>query len=118
MVWDSNHGNIIMFGEGFYNNNVVIFSYGDTWNWNGTNWDQLFPSTSPVPRYLMGAAYDAAHGQMVIFGGVGVAGYLNDTWIFDGANWTQKFPATRLPRAARAGWFTIRSAPRSTCLGE
>lgn len=100
MVFDSNHGNIVMFGGGFYNNNVVIFSYGDTWNWNGSNWVQSFPAVSPAPRYLMGSAYDATHGQMVIFGGVGVAGYLGDTWVYDGANWTQKFPAHTPPARA------------------
>jgi hypothetical protein len=101
MVWDSDHDNIVMFGGGFYNNNVVIFSFGDTWTWNGTNWTQLSPSTSPAARYLSAAAYDATHNQTVIFGGVGVAGYLGDTWVFDGANWTQKFPVhTPSARAA------------------
>jgi hypothetical protein len=102
MVFDSQHGNITMFGGGFYNNNVVIFTYNDTWTWNGTNWTQLFPSVSPSARYLVGAAYDTTHNQMVVFGGVGVAGYLGDTWVFNGTNWTQKFPA-HAPPARAAG---------------
>jgi hypothetical protein len=46
-------------------------------------------------------AYDAARGQVVLFGGYDGSGYLNDTWVWDGTNWVQKFPAT-VPRLARA----------------
>jgi hypothetical protein len=39
-------------------------------------------------------AYDSAHGQVVLFGGVGAGNVgLNDTWVWDGTNWTQKMPS-------------------------
>jgi hypothetical protein len=48
-------------------------------------------------------AYDADHGQMVLFGGGtngDTLGFLNDTWTWDGTNWTQqslgKSPAARI----------------------
>jgi uncharacterized protein (TIGR03437 family) len=41
-------------------------------------------------------AYDSAHGQVVMFGGLGLT-TLNDTWVWDGTNWTQKFPQTVPP---------------------
>lgn len=37
-------------------------------------------------------AYDAAHGQIVLFGGYG---NLSDTWIWDGSNWIQANPAQK-----------------------
>jgi len=47
-------------------------------------------------------AYDAAHGQVVLFGGSG-AGILGDTWVWDGSNWTEKTPSNNpSPRDAFA----------------
>jgi hypothetical protein len=40
----------------------------------------------------MGMAYDATHGQVVLFGGFGT-GYLGDTWTWDGTDWTQRTSA-------------------------
>jgi hypothetical protein len=45
--------------------------------------------------------YDAAHGQVVMFGGFGAGGDLNDTWLWNGTNWTQANPANSpSPRSA------------------
>ncbi len=57
------------------------------------NWNQLSPATSPPARWDGAQAYDAAHRQVVMFGGLG-AGTLNDTWLWNGTNWTQASPAT------------------------
>lgn len=50
-------------------------------------------------------AYDAARGQVVLFGGLtflsGAFTSLGDTWVWDGSKWTQKFPQTSPP--ARQG---------------
>ncbi len=74
----------------------------DTWEWDGTNWTQKFPATSPSPRLTAGMAYDEARQQVVLFGGgPGSPTGFADTWVWDGTNWTQKFPATSPP--ARAG---------------
>jgi hypothetical protein len=42
-------------------------------------------------------AYDAAHGQVVLFGGTDSTGYRNDTWVWNGMTWTQKTPANSPP---------------------
>jgi len=97
LVWDVGQGNMVLFGGCQYRFNNDLFSLGDTWVWNGTNWNQAFPATSPVARYGYGMAYDAAHSQIVMFGGVNSSGFLADTWVWDGANWTQKFPANSPP---------------------
>jgi hypothetical protein len=59
----------------------------------------------------MGIAYDAARGEVVLFGGSHKAGYLGDTWTWDGTTWTQQFPATA--PSARASMGMTYDAPRN-----
>ena len=71
------------------------------------NWTQQVPSTSPSARHGHAMAYDAAHGQVVLFGGAIRSGsttsLLSDTWIWDGFNWTQKAPQNSpSPRSGHA----------------
>ena len=56
------------------------------------NWNQLSPGASPSLRNTAAITYDAAHGQIVLFGGFN-GSYLNDTWLFNGTTWTQANPA-------------------------
>ena len=44
--------------------------------------------TAPSPRYDAGMAYDAARGQVVLFGGQDAFSFFGDTWTWDGAAWT------------------------------
>src|SRR5262245_7832017 len=39
-----------------------------------------------------GMAYDAADGQVVLFGGAGQPNYRNGTWTWDGTAWTERHP--------------------------
>ena len=48
----------------------------DTWVWDGSNWIQQFPATSPSPRMWMSMTYDESRRQLVLFGGFG---WYNDT---------------------------------------
>src|SRR5438045_437701 len=63
------------------------------------SWTQVFPATSPPPRGAGGMAFDAARGNVVLFGGaVRTSGQSSnssygDTWTWDGTNWTQRSPA-------------------------
>lgn len=79
------------------------------------SWVQLFPTTSPSGRDFAAAAFDAAHGVTVLFGGFNLsAGSLGDTWTFDGKNWTQQFPA-HSPSARHAAVMVYDSA-RGRCM--
>lgn len=105
LAYDSTHGQVVLFGGG---GNVTTTCSGacppflnDTWIWDGSNWTQKMPPFSPAPRVSVQAAYDTAHGQVVLFGGTGNDGIpRNDTWVWDGTNWTQKFPQTSPPARA------------------
>src|SRR5438128_2015898 len=65
-------------------------------------------SNAPAaPPYRDGAAvaYDAAHSQVVLFGGSNGT-VLADTWMWDGADWTQRTPAHTPSKRVRAGMAT------------
>ena len=97
MAYDAAHQQAVLFGgqvgDGL---TTVTATFGDTWIWDGNNWTQKFPANSPTARWGHAMAYDAAHQQIVLFGGQSstdiTAGSLTDTWVWDGTNWTQKTP--------------------------
>jgi cysteine-rich repeat protein len=91
MAFDEAHAVSVMFGGSNSVSNATPF--GDTWTWNGTNWTQR-PGTQPPARVHHMMAYDAAHGNVVLFGGVTGVTPLNDTWLWDGTTWTQATPAS------------------------
>ena len=100
IVYDAAHGQVVLFGGVFPGNTDPRVSnfLGDTWIWDGTNWNQKSPQTSPPARYAFGMAYDSAQSQVVLFGGaLGFNTNLGDTWVWDGTNWTQKSPQTSPP---------------------
>ena len=57
-------------------------------------WTQLSPDDAPPARFWPAMTYDAAHEEVVLFGGL-VGGTMNgDTWIWNGSNWILETPAT------------------------
>src|SRR6267378_6318170 len=50
--------------------------------------------SSPTPRTGHNAAWDAARGELVIFGGFDGPSPTDETWVWNGT-WTLKNPATR-----------------------
>jgi hypothetical protein len=86
---------------------VLFGGYGggqwdnQTWEWDGTNWTQRFPATSPSPR-VSDMVYDSFRHVTVLFGGDSQNVLLNDTWEWDGNNWTQMSPATSPPNRGGA----------------
>ncbi len=94
MAYDAARGQVVLFGGGTCCTNPA---FGDTWVWNGTTWAEKSPSNSPSIRSGAAMAYDAAHQQVVLFGGTYAGRNLPDTWVWDGTNWTLKSPATQPP---------------------
>ena len=88
-------------------------SQTQTWTWDGTDWVQLQPSTAPSPsRFNGGLTYDAAHRQVVLYGGVACSAPFQcsfdpDVWTFDGKNWTNHRAATGDPAARIGGALTF-----------
>lgn len=87
MAYDSSQGIMVLFGG----DNTGYARLNDTWEYDGTDWHQLFPAQSPSGRVNIDQAldYDSRRGKLILFGGLSSIGYLNDTWEFNGSNWTE-----------------------------
>jgi Kelch motif len=90
MVYDSNRGQIVMFGGRGDTGDL-----GDTWVYKDADWTELAVPNAPAGRILPGAAFDPLRDRVVLFGGTetSVDGKTitpaYDTWEFDGTTWTQ-----------------------------
>ncbi|HVX21247.1 MAG TPA: fibronectin type III domain-containing protein [Acidimicrobiales bacterium] len=96
MADDAAAGDLVLFGGA----GTTVGTYrllGDTWTWDGTDWTEQHPATSPAARADASIADDAATGTVVLFGGAGTTGKLGSaggTWTWDGTDWTDQHPAT------------------------
>lgn len=101
MTYDAARGRTVLFGGQAYQSSSYL---GDTWEWNGTDWQQRTTATAPLARYGPMLVYDAAHHVCVMFGGgVTVSGTsynTADTWTWDGVAWQVRMPAHQPPAAA------------------
>ena len=66
----------------------------DTWTWNGTNWAQRAPATTPPPRFGASIGHDTAANAVRLFGGDAGSQGLSDTWMWNGGNWVEQSPTT------------------------
>jgi hypothetical protein len=71
-----------------------------TWTWDGSDWTQARPASSPPARFGAGIAYDSARAEVVLFGGGTRGAGLGDTWTWNGSTWTQQSPAISPPPRA------------------
>lgn len=83
-AFDSARGELLVFGG----IDAESQTLGDTWllDTSTATWT-LFEGPSPSARTLASAVYDAARGEVVLFGGSEPAGEVGDTWLWDGAGW-------------------------------
>jgi uncharacterized protein (TIGR03437 family) len=86
MAYDAARGQVVLFGGERVEHSSIL---DDTWVWDGTSWALKAPQLRPTARSGHAIAYDAARGQVVLFGGVGWGNGL-DTWTWDGTNWNPK----------------------------
>ena len=73
----------------------------ETWVWDGTDWTQRLPTTSPGARGNHAMAFDEATGEVWIAFGRGVA---VDMWSWDGTNWTQRLQYS-FPFPSPYSWY-------------
>lgn len=98
MAWDPTNDLVVhtetYVGGGF-------FALRGTWTWDGTNWTQHTPASSPTGLELPGFANWRVGGKPLSFGGR-EGGLPNletqETWTWDGIDWTPPLPA-HVPRA-------------------
>ncbi len=81
--------------------NSTAGELNDLWMTDGHGWVQFQTPHSPESRADASMAYDEAHREAVLFGGIGGGELLGDTWVFDGVDWIQQQPAVSpSPRTA------------------
>jgi cysteine-rich repeat protein len=86
MVYDATRQRVVLFG-GYKSANGELFN--DTWEYDGTAWTQLTPTTSPPPRWYATMTYDSTRGVVVMHGGAAAFLY-SDTWELANGEWTQR----------------------------
>lgn len=59
----------------------------DTWEWDGTSWNERFPVTVPAVRESHAMSLTSTPGHILMFGGAAPAVFFDETWEWDGANW-------------------------------
>jgi len=96
MAYDAERHQVILFGG------VTGGSYlalNDTWVWDGSQWEEKTDvPVKPPARTMPGIAFDAARGQVVLFGGQDNDFVpLNDTWVWTGQAWEEKTGLTPIP---------------------
>jgi hypothetical protein len=100
MAYDSARQRIVLFGG----KGSDIFN--DTWEWDGTNWTEIIPTTRPEERSSHAMAYDPFRNKIVMYGGVEMeyfaGGVFTPVWEWDGVNWVGKVTQTR-PGARGSG---------------
>ena len=84
MAYDRATRNIVLFGGFGFGNDGMLGYLSATWTWDGSTWTKQVTTASPLPRWLASMAYDAAAGNIVLFGGGSSHGYLSDTWTWGG----------------------------------
>jgi len=79
MAYDEDRQRTILFG-GLAG---VTGQYGDTWEYDGHTWQQIFSDHAPAARWDALLVYDPLNRRTVLFGGQhweGQFGWYNDTW--------------------------------------
>jgi hypothetical protein len=86
VAWDDRRGELVMHGG-----DVGGQPLADTWEWDRTSW-RLRTSLGPLPRHRHDMVFDAARGEVVLFGGLATNGTrLGDTWVWNGSFWQERF---------------------------
>jgi PKD repeat protein len=115
LVWDPRDDVAVLFGG--YSGSAYL---NETWEYIGGWWTELATTAAPSPRagaamVFLGTNATASTGYVLLFGGVGAAGYLNDTWKFVAGVWTPiATSGAPSPRAGAA--VTFNALTNSTVL--
>jgi hypothetical protein len=81
--------------------------FGDTWEYDGTDWTQLTPATSPTDRWGAELVWYSPLSRLLLFGGVGSGGDVgqNDAWTWNRATQTwDAFPTLAQPTFNHGQW--------------
>jgi hypothetical protein len=104
MAFDSRRQRTVLFG-GWGGTALPGVLLGDTWEWDGTSWQQRFIPGAPLPRVSGAMAFDDIRGKVVMFAGGGNFRATAETWEYDGASWALRFNSVSFWRITPAMAF-------------
>lgn len=88
MAYDSARDRVVVFGG----RNGNSSNHGDTWELQGSEWQQRNPQFSPAARMRTPLVYDSLRQVCVLFGGINDQNqYFTDTWLYNGTTWTPTY---------------------------
>lgn len=92
MAYDGQRQRTVLFGGAYYGPGLpAAITLGDTWEWDGSNWQLMAASSTntPPPRARPTMAYDPVRHETLLIGG-DLASYQDrvTTWAWNGTNWT------------------------------
>ncbi len=102
MAYEPGVGLVLFGGKPWVANSLEHLS-NETYVWNGTNWTQLHPATSPPGEFRSAMAYDPAINELVLLvGDTNAAHGDKATWTFNGTSWTEQHPSASPPDLLQA----------------
>ena len=100
VAYDPVSGNVVVFGGSDWYAGSPL---GDTWTWDGSQWIQQHPTTSPTPRQQAMIMYDPSSKKLLLFGGLTSTGWSTETWTWNGSIWTRLAPVASPPGMSYVG---------------
>src|SRR5678816_3454254 len=92
-------GKVVLFG-GFAEQWPNVETPGDTWEWDGAQWDMKSETAAPQARMWPAMTYDVLRRQVVLFGGFTADPYITAPtvmWTWDGERWVDAAARVRPP---------------------
>jgi hypothetical protein len=88
MVYDQARRQVVLFGTTVPSGGSLDGVVGHTWVWDGVDWRQEHPQTSPNARHYPQLVYDSTLMEVIMFGGIGFKSEVfTDTWAWNGTDW-------------------------------
>ncbi len=90
LAFDASRGRAVLFGG---TNDASSDFNGETWEFDGFNWNQVYTTHAPVGRFGHAMFFDANSQRVVLFGGrtgASTADQSSETWLYDGSDWTMQ----------------------------
>ena len=113
MAYDASLNRVVLFGGCDESTQTI---YGDTWVYNGTNWTDVTPASSPSPRFRGTMVYDIDRSRTVYYGGFDGAARLEEVLEFAGGQWTTFTAQGNSPLNSTEGYSAYDSARGLTVL--
>lgn len=112
MTFDETTGRVLLFG-GMTDPFRGILA-ADTWEWDGVDWVERHPSTSPGPRHSHTLTHVERLGVTLLHGGNDGSSDLADLWSWNGNEWRLEMPQGAVrPRSNHAAFlFPQAQSPR------